>query len=174
MATTRAITSPFAALALATILVGGAAAAGEHDTDHRQSRSAGDGSMLRGDVNAERMISRMSRWLELDEIQEQELRNIGQAAEPELTALRSRAKENRAAIARLVADNANFESELQTLAVENGQIATEITLVTGRLRADIHAALTPEQQQQLQEGGKRLSEHAKGRHRALPAGDADL
>ena len=116
-----------------------------------------------GDADPQRMVARISRYLELDEAQHQELENIALAAEPGISALRQRAKDNRAAIAELDPADPGYSAELQNLATESGQIATEMTMALATLKADVHALLTEEQQQKLAEGKSRLKQHARDR-----------
>ena len=85
------------------------------------------------------MVARISRYLELDEAQHQELENIALAAEPGISALRQRAKDNRAAIAELDPADPGYSAELQNLATESGQIATEMTMALATLKADVTA-----------------------------------
>ena len=129
----------------------------------------GDGpmhpGMMQGMEDPERMIRGLGRWLELDEQQQQQLENIALAARPQFDALRERAMSNHEGIRTLDAADAGYETRLHELAAENGQIATEMTLLGARFRADINAILTPEQQQQLREGHDRMREKFERKRR---------
>lgn len=95
------------------------------------------------------MIRHLERKLELDAKQQQEIDNILSAAKPQMDALRERAEANRKAMHELDAGDSNHEAKLNNLAAEKGAIVTEQAMLHGRLKADIHAVLTPEQRQEL-------------------------
>lgn len=104
-----------------------------------------------GDADPQRVVAKISRYLQLDESDQQQLENIALAAEPQLRALQERAQANRKAIGELDPASAGYGAELQDLAAESGQIATEMTMALATLRADVHAMLTEEQRQMLTE-----------------------
>ena len=87
------------------------------------------------------MIGRMAEHLDLDDVQRESVKNIMEAAEPELGALREQFSSNREALQALDAG----DPEVQNIALSNGQLATEGTLLFSRIRGEIHAALTDEQ-----------------------------
>lgn len=99
----------------------------------------------------ERMVEHMIRRLDLDDTQAQSVKNIVEAARPEIAELRDRARENHKAVRELDADDADFGAKLSNLAHTSGELATQATLLHGRLRAEINAVLTPEQRQKLAE-----------------------
>ncbi len=84
---------------------------------------------------------RMADRLNLDDVQRQTIRNIVDAAKPEMQALRERIRANREGLNALNAADAN----LQNLAMEKGSLATEQTLLRHRVRNDIAAVLNEEQ-----------------------------
>lgn len=146
---------------------------GEHDSHHGQRSQGGDRSMF-GMPDPARMVRHMSRRLELDEAQSQQLNNVVVAATPQLTALHEKSRANREAIAALDLDAGDYDSSIQRLAAESGEIAIARTLLLSQLRRDIHSRLTPEQQQKLADtadhmrhhwrkhGDKRHGEHGDG------------
>jgi Spy/CpxP family protein refolding chaperone len=101
----------------------------------------------------ERMVEHMIRRLDLDDTQAQSVKNIVEAARPEMTELRNRARENHKAVRELDAGDADFGAKLSNLAHVSGELATQATLLHGRLRAEINAVLTPEQRQKLADNG---------------------
>ena len=110
-------------------------------------------------------IGRMMEHLELNEEQSLAVTNIMEAARPEFETLQRRTRENHIASRSLDVNDADFGEKLQNIAAENGGLATEMTLLQGRVRADVHSVLTPEQQQKLAETTlnrqKRLGERAR-------------
>ncbi|MEX2126246.1 MAG: Spy/CpxP family protein refolding chaperone [Woeseia sp.] len=117
---------------------------GEHDGKHRAHRGAG----MHESGDPGRMVGHLTRELDLDETQQQEIDNVVLAARPQMDALRERADANRKAFHELDLDS-EHDAKLNALAVEKGAIATEHALLHGRLKADIRAVLTPAQRQQL-------------------------
>lgn len=115
--------------------------------------------------NPERMVEFMTKQLELDDVQEQSVRNIITAASPEIDELRSRAANNREAIAELDTADPDYSAKLQNLADENGYLASQATQLHGRLRAEIAGQLTPEQQAQLADRSYRMRQHFGGKRR---------
>ena len=87
------------------------------------------------------MIERMARHLDLDDTQRQSVKNIMEAAKPELKALREQLRANQEALQALDAG----DPEIQNIALSNGQLATEGTLLFSRIRGEVHAVLTEEQ-----------------------------
>ncbi len=92
-------------------------------------------------------IRRMSRELDLDDAQREQLRNIMTAAQPEIKALRDSARENREALKALDVN----DPEVQNIATANGALATEATLLFARVRGEVEAVLTEEQRARLAE-----------------------
>lgn len=119
---------------------------GSHDGQHRGMRGDGprDPSM---------MVDRMSRHLDLDELQEEKLKNILSAAKPELDDLRGRARANREARSGLDTSDPDYSATVAYLAAENGEIVTSRMVLMGRIRAEINAELSDEQRAKLAERG---------------------
>ena len=87
------------------------------------------------------MIGRMAEHLELDDTQRENVQNIVDAAKPEVEALREQFRNNHEALQALDSG----DPEIQNIALSNGQLATEGTLLFSRIRGEIHAVLTDEQ-----------------------------
>lgn len=135
-------------MVVAMLLVAiGVSAAEQHDHGSPGMRGFGD---------PDKMIEAMTQHLQLDETQAQSIRNIVSAAKPEMDELRSRAAANREAIAALDTNDADYNAKLQNLSEENGYLASQATQLHGRLRAEINAELTPEQQLELADRSNRM------------------
>lgn len=87
------------------------------------------------------MIGRMAERLDLDDAQRESVKNIMEAAKPELKALREQFRANQEALQALDAG----DPEIQNIAISNGELATEATLLFSRIRGEFHAVLTEEQ-----------------------------
>jgi Spy/CpxP family protein refolding chaperone len=121
---------------------------------------------MRGDFpRPDRLVEHLSRRLDLDDTQEQAVQNIVDAAAPEMTEIHDKAKQNREAIRGLDASDPDYGAKLANLARENGELATSATLLHGKLRAEIHAVLTPEQRAELAGNDGRREGRHKGHHR---------
>ena len=114
----------------------------------------------------ERMVEMMGRHLDLDETQSQTISNILLAAKPEGDSLRERSRANHEALRALDVNDANYNAALQDLSADSGQLEAERTLLRGRVRGEIHAVLTAEQQQKMADRIGR-----KGSHRRHQGGD---
>jgi Spy/CpxP family protein refolding chaperone len=96
-------------------------------------------------------IERMAEHLSLDETQRQSIENILEAARPEFQALRSDFRANREALDALDPADAEYSAAINDIAAENGRLATQGTLLMSRVRNEVHAVLTEEQRQMLDE-----------------------
>ena len=105
------------------------------------------------------MIGRMAEHLDLDDVQRESVKNIMEAAKPELKALREQFSSNREALQALDAG----DPEVQNIAISNGQLATEGTLLFSRIRGEIHAVLTDEQLAKAAELKDQRKEHGERR-----------
>ena len=110
-----------------------------------------------------RLVERLSVHLDLDATQEQQLNNIVDAARPELEQLRESLQENRKAMHALETTDPDYSAKLQNLSAANGELAAQMTLLHGRIRADVHAVLTPEQLAIMEERVAKFR-HRRGRH----------
>ena len=126
------------------ILLVGAVWAEPEDGGHRGMHH-GHADMMRGGPDVNRIVGHMSRRLELDDSQEQAIRNIVDAAKPEAEVLREQAQANREAMHALDIAHADYDVQLQKLAGRNGELVTQVTLLHGRVMAKINAELTDEQ-----------------------------
>jgi len=97
----------------------------------------------------ERMVEMMGRHLDLDATQSQTVSNILQAVKPKADSLRERSRANHEALRALDVNDPNYSTALQDLSAESGELAAERTLLHGRVRGEIHAVLTAEQQQKM-------------------------
>jgi Spy/CpxP family protein refolding chaperone len=144
----------FASVTCMILLAAAASAGAEHGGHHRMHH--GDPGMLAGGHDLDRMIEHLSQMLELTDTQLQAIRNITEAARPEADALRERAQANREAMHALSVTDADYDTRLQNLANENGEVVTLATLLHGRLMAQINAQLTAEQQAKLAESRDKM------------------
>lgn len=140
--------------------------AAEHERDRRSEMHRGPGRGAGGDPAM--MIERLAKHLNLDDVQRQSVTNIVAASQPEFAALREATRENREAIRALDVDDPDYGAQLQNLSVRSGELAAELTLLTGRVRGEIAAILTDEQQQLLEDRMSRMGEGHRpfGRDRA--------
>ena len=126
---------------------------------------------MRADFSGDpaRMVEMMSRHLDLDETQSQTINNILQAAQPEADSLRERSRANHEALRTLDVNDASYNATLQNLSAESGELATERTLLHGRVRGEIFAVLTAEQRQKMADRGDRMrSQRGHHSHDATP------
>ncbi len=126
---------------------GGADRGERHKQMHRDRGDRGH----RGSMDPQRMIQGMSRRLDLDDTQVEQLTNVVESARPEMDALRADGRENRKAMRDLDVADPDYGAKLQNLAAANGQLQASSTELRGRIRAEMYAILTPEQQQKLAE-----------------------
>ena len=110
-----------------------------------------------------RMIERMSKHLELDDLQQQKLSNIMTAAKPEFDEQRTKMQANREAMRALDVNDPDYSSKLEYLAAENGELAAAATMLKGRIRAEINNELTDEQREKLAARGESRRDHSRER-----------
>ena len=136
-----------------------------HDRGTLAGERRGPGSVF-GDPAM--MIERIALRLDLAETQRQSLSNIMKAARPEFAALREVALENLEAVHALDVDDPDYGAALQNLAAKSGEHATELMLLTGRVRSEVAAILTAEQRATLETRKSRIGERRRhgGRNRA--------
>ena len=101
-------------------------------------------------------LERMAVHLELDETQVQSIENILESARPEFQALRADFRANRKALEALDPAAADYPAAINDIAAENGRLATEGTLLMSRVRNEVHAVLTVEQREKLQQSKQRM------------------
>ena len=109
------------------------------------------------------MLEHMADHLDLDDAQRDAVSNILEAAKPEIQALRERARANRDALEALDANDAGYSTELNNIAISNGELATEGTLLFTRIRTEVHAVLTDEQIAKLERSKERMKKRFQER-----------
>lgn len=111
------------------------------------------------------MIEHMADHLDLDDVQREQVQNIVEAARPEFVALREQLRANREALESLATDDPAYATQLNDIAVSNGQLATEGTLLFTRVKSEVHAVLTEEQLDKLERGKERMHQAFEQRSR---------
>ncbi|MDJ0710741.1 MAG: Spy/CpxP family protein refolding chaperone [Woeseiaceae bacterium] len=109
------------------------------------------------------MLEHMADHLDLDDTQRESVRNIFEAAKPEIEALRDQMRANREALEALDLSDAAYSTELNNIAISNGELATQGTLLFTRIRSEVHAVLTDEQIAKLQRSKDRMKQRFKER-----------
>ncbi len=109
------------------------------------------------------MLEHMADHLDLDDAQRNAVNNILEAAKPEIQALREKARANRDALEALDVNDAAYSAELNNIAISNGELATEGTLLFTRIRTDVHAVLTDEQIAKLERSKERMKKRFQER-----------
>ncbi len=102
------------------------------------------------------MIEHMADHLDLDDTQREQVRNIVESAKPEIEALREQLRANREALSSLDTGDPAYSTALNDIAISNGQLATEGTLLFTRVRSEVHAVLTDDQRDKLARGKERM------------------
>ncbi len=153
------------AIGFMVLFIGAVSAEPEDDEHHRMHRS--HGGMMHGGPDFGRIVGHMSRRLELDERQELAIRKIVDAAKLEAEALHQQAKSDRQTMRELDVADTDYDAKLQDYASRKGELATQMTLLHGRIRAKINAELTDEQRAKLSEERdgmrKRFRHHRRSR-----------
>lgn len=120
----------------------------------------------RGSMDPERAISRMTRRLDLDDVQTEQVRNIYLAAKPELDALRESGRSNRMSMRDLNTEDADYATRKQSLSAEREGISATAKELRDRMRAEVDAVLTPEQREKFAaaaERGRERGQRKRGR-----------
>jgi Spy/CpxP family protein refolding chaperone len=151
---------------VALLLAGGPALAQEPPTDDpgNVGHEAGKGGRMehrgqRGPRGPEQMVRMMSRRLDLEDTQTEQIKNIMEGAKPEFDTLRAKGMANREATKNLDVDDPDYGAKMQNLSIASGELATSLAELRGRVRAEIHAILTPEQREQLASAPERGRNH---------------
>ena len=105
----------------------------------------------------------MSAHQDLAATQHDTVQIILEAAKPEIEALREQVRANREALQALDPDDPAYATQLNNLALSNGQLATDGTLLATRIRTEIDAVLTDEQRQKLARGKERMRQRMESR-----------
>lgn len=109
--------------------------------------------------NPELMLEHMADHLDLDDAQRVSVQNILEAARPEFQALREQARANREALRTLEAG----DPAVNDIAISNGELATQGTLLAHRVRGEVRSVLTDEQIEKLERSRDRMREAAERR-----------
>ncbi len=109
------------------------------------------------------MLEHMADHLDLDDVQRASVENIIEAVRPEFEALREQRRANREAIEALDPTDPLYSTELNRVAVSNGELATQATLLMARVRSEVHAVLTDEQIAKLERSKERMQNRVKRR-----------
>ena len=126
------------------------------DRNHEGQRGEGKpGRGQRGPMDPERAVQMMTRRLELDETQAQQVRNIYLAAEPELEALRESGRANRMAMRDLNAEDADYDEKKQSLSAERDGVSASADELRARIRSEVDVLLTSEQREKLAAAAER-------------------
>lgn len=150
------------ALAAALVLPGGPAlAAPDHAPMHHGARAAG---MPGDDARAERMVEHLTRGLELQPAQREQLRALAQAASADLSRLREEGRALREERHRLLAAPALDEAALEALRQRELAHHDRLSARMQRFMLDVARVLTPEQRQRWAERLQRRGEHRHGGH----------
>lgn len=142
---------------VSTAMLSAAVYAGDKDGRPGAGRHFGGPGF--GMPDAAMITGRMADYLELDDAQRDSVENIMSAAKPELQALRDKTRANHEALRTLAAG----DPEVQNIAISNGELATEGTLLFARIRGEIDAVLTDEQRAKFAEAQARRKERGKER-----------
>jgi Spy/CpxP family protein refolding chaperone len=156
-------------MAAGVLIMTAAIPAAAQDTDERDDRQhqrgAGHHWQHGGFDDPSRLVEMLTRRLELDAAQTAQIENIVAAVMPEAAGLRERASASRDAVRSLDVDAADYGATLQNLSTEIGALASEATLLHGRVRADVYAVLTPEQREQAEAIHADMREHSRSQPR---------
>ncbi len=107
----------------------------------------------------ELMLEHMADHLDLDDAQRATVQNILEAARPEFEALREQVRANREALMTLDAG----DPTVNDIAISNGELATQGTLLAHRVRSEVRSVLTDEQIEKLERSRDRMLEAAERR-----------
>ena len=132
------------------------------------------GGRFRGNRDPMRWVERLSRRLDLDETQQQNVTNVLEAAKPQLEALREQVRDTRKALRELDIEDPDYAAKLDNLAAVQGQLATERVVLMGRLRADVGAQLTAEQRAEMSDLMDGFRNRVGRRHRGGAESGEDL
>ncbi len=147
------------------VLFMGAVSAEPEDGGHR-GRHHGHAGMMHGGPDFSRIVEHMSRRLELDDTQKQVIGNIVDAAKPEAEGLREQAQSIRVAMHALDIADEDYDVQRQKLAGRKGELVTQVTLLHGRVMAEINAELTDEQRAKFSEGRDKMRKRFRHHRRS--------
>ena len=118
-----------------------------------------------GGPNIAHRLEHMADHLDLTDEQRVSVKNILDAAKPEIEAVREQARANHEALQALDPADPAYDAELNNIALSNGELATTGTLLAVRVRSEVHAILTEEQIAKLERGKERMKKRMERRFR---------
>ncbi len=162
-----------AVIAMAIAVTGTVMAQEEDGSDSGVKRERGDGMRGAQARDPERMIRGITRRLELDEVQVQQVRNIIDAAKPEFEAMREQGRENHMARRDLDESDTDYAAKRDQMATTRRDLKASSNELRDRMRTEINAILTPEQQAKFAEAEDHRGRHGR-RNRSRDHGDAEI
>lgn len=114
---------------------------------------------------AELVMDHVADYLDLDEAQRDAIAGIIDSVQPEAQVLREQARSNRETIQALDPSDADYDSVLNEVAISNGNLATQATILFAEVRQDVGEVLTPEQLEKLENARERRRSAGKKRFR---------
>jgi protein CpxP len=106
-------------------------------------------------------MARMARHLDLNDEQRTQVRTILDSTRPEADRFAESMLENREAMKQLQQTGASDEPRVREIAEQRGALIADMTVLKARVHSQIHALLTPEQRERMQEMRAR---HRRSRH----------
>ena len=104
-------------------------------------------------------LDRMVNHLDLDDAQESSLREIFDESRSDFEDIGKRYRDNQMAMEQLDPGDENYQSRLEALAEERGEIATEKTILEGTIKSRVNQQLTPDQIDLIRDGRKGIRNH---------------
>jgi Spy/CpxP family protein refolding chaperone len=166
-------TISLAVIAMAIAVTGTVIAQEQDGSDSGAKRERGAGMRGAQARDPEKMIRGITRRLELDEIQVQQVRNIIDATKPEFEAMREQGRENHVARRDLDESDADYAAKRDQVASTKKDLEALSKELRGRMRTEINAVLTPEQQAKFSEAENHGSRDGR-RSRPRDRGDAEI
>jgi Spy/CpxP family protein refolding chaperone len=140
-----------AVIAMAIAVTGTVMAQEQDGSDSVVKRERGTGMRGTQARDPETMIRGITRRLELDEVQVQQVRNIIVASKLEFEAVREQRRENHMARRDMDESDADYAVKSDQLASTRRDLEASSKELRGRMRTEINALLTPEQQAKFSE-----------------------
>lgn len=141
-------------IALAIATTGTVMAQEQAGSDSGAKRERGTGMRGAQARDPEKMISGITRRLELDEAQVQQVRNIIDATKAEFEAVREQGRENHMARRELDESDADYAVKRDQLAHTRRDLEASSKELRGRIRTEINAILSPAQQAKFSAAGE--------------------
>lgn len=121
------------------------------------------GGIGAGIPNPELMLEHMADHLDLDEAQRDSIQAIMESVRPEAKALREQARSNRQALHDADRSSPDYENVVNEVAVSNGNLATQATLLFAQVSGEVRDILTEEQLEKLERARERMQSRGKRR-----------